>query len=216
MKYELGDIIRFNQNVGLSHPKDTIAHEYIKSLQTSFPDASSNIPLDTTKPSFIKWNLLKGIVDKRTRDHAPPNTLSIHLRAGDCLGSVPPSQTYCDIIQDNQLNNEFPSCTLVYGIHRGPSAASDKKVRELKEALCDLGMECHIRSQSADSDFTFLSTSAGYIAGGRGFGWLSASINPNKVFWDIQGPPTFPWLLNRHLLPSLVDGLQNHQRLNKK
>ena len=113
---------------------------------------------------------------------------------GDILGHVPPAETYTNIIQKYELNKRFDECILFYGFHKWANVEeSHDYLLNLKNKIEKLNLKCNLRSGSADEDFSALATSKCYVAGYRGFSWLSASINPNEVIWDIQNPPDFPW-----------------------
>ena len=207
--YRLADFIRFNMQEGLDY-KGSIAEEYLKNNKQS--DYIGCVPV-------VNFKLLKNIVDSRKK---PPeqDTISIHIRLGDILSELIYQNnlpSFPDIVSKHNLHKKYKNCSIYYGNHKigRPDANVDKSetiLNNIVTELTDMGLTTKIVSNSADDDFVSLSTCLCYISGIKGFGWLSASINPNTVYWDVHDVPNFSWM--RQLRPlqrrSLMKGYNYH------
>jgi len=198
MIYELTDIIRYNKPDGLKF-KNSIAEEYISKNNYN---------------SGVNFPLLKEIVEDRANE-PEENVISIHVRLGDILSYVKYARylpNFIEIIMHYGLNKKFNKCNIYYGNHLDGkcSYANHEKsifiIEMMMKKLNNIGIKSKIISRSADEDFVALSTSLCYVCGIRGFSWLSASINPNLVYWDAQNPPYFDWVLDSSQKPLLNQG----------
>jgi len=212
--YRLADFIRFNMPKGLKY-KGSIAEEYLKRNKQF--ERSTGTKVD------VNFELLKRIVDERKQ---PPelDTISIHVRLGDILSDTPGPfvdqnnlPSFPDIVSKHNLHKKYKNCSLYYGNHKvgKPDANVDKSeiiLNNIATRLTKMGLSTKIISNSADEDFVALSTCLCYISGIRGFGWLSASINPNTVYWDAHDIPNFSWMrANQPLVrKSLMKGYRYH------
>ena len=231
--YNLCDIIKFNYSKGLNFDKSSIAYQYISKVNPAelIIEGSLNLwrqgktqPLldrhilsekDSFKLPFIDFDLLKSIISKRNFTPLNRNTIAIHLRSGDCIHEAPAPSKFPNIIEKYNLLKSFDSCFLFTGNHNNINKRESIEYNlNVKSEIEKLNLNCEIISGSADDDFSLLSTSECYIAGYRGFSWLSACINPNLVIWDIQDPPNFPWVYPRSHINQAIQGydfyLENH------
>ena len=211
--YNLADIVRFNFAKGLDFNKDTIAYQYVDQMDGPLSLTPHDTQAETYKIPSVDFELLYEIVSKREATPLSTDTFAVHVRVGDCLtlypDRIPRSKTFIDIIQKYNLHRRFSKCVIVSGNHNSAALLASKKyILKLKTEIENLNVSCNLVSGDADEDFTILSTAKCYIAGYRGFGWLSASINPNEVIWDIQKPPEFPWLMNRAWINQLIEGYE--------
>lgn len=207
--YRLADFIRYNMQEGLGF-KGSIAEEYLK-RNTKYKNEGD-----------VNFELLRSIVNSRKK---PPeqDTISIHARLGDILSTRGPCPTqnslpsFPDIILKHNLHKKYKNCSIYYGNHKigTPGANVDKSeiiLNNIVTNLSNMGLDTKIISNSADEDFVSLSTCLCYISGIRGFGWLSASINPNTVYWDNHNIPNFPWIKypKQQIKKSLMKGYNYH------
>jgi len=194
--YRLADIIRFNFRWGLKF-KGSIAEEYLKNHNSK----------------EVNFELLKKIVNSRKKQ-PEEDTISVHLRLGDVLTLTNKIPNLLDVIKSNKLENKFSNCSLYHGSHKTGEAANHEKtlffIDEMVKGLESLGLNVKVKSNSADEDFVSLSTSLCYVPSFRGFSWLSASINPNDVYWDAQDPPNFSWLINDSFKNMIAKGYNYH------
>lgn len=208
-RYRLADFVRYNMQEGLGY-KGSIAEEYLK-RNTKYKNEGD-----------VNFELLRSIVNSRKK---PPeqDTISIHARLGDILSVQGPFQdqsnlpSFSDIVLKHNLHKKYKNCTIYYGNHKigKPDANVDKSetiLNNIVTKLTDMGINTKIVSNSADEDFVSLSTCLCYISGIRGFGWLSASINPNTVYWDNHNIPNFSWMKHpkQQTKKSLMKGYNYH------
>jgi len=157
-------------------------------------------------PKEIQWRKdKKGFTNPETKliNKGPLAWLKRKLKEKKCL-----TQKY-------NLLKSFDSCFLFTGNHNNINERESIQYNlNVKSEIEKLNLNCEIISGSVDDDFSLLSTSECYIAGYRGFSWLSACINPNLVIWDIQDPPNFPWVYPRSQINQAIQGydfyLENH------
>ena len=203
MIYNLADIIKYNLDKGLNFPKDSISYEYIyKYRRLNRINYRLGVPP-------VDYDLLRKIVLKKGSKLKllPSKCLAIHLRLGDVIDETPKEKEILNIIRTNKLDKICDSCAIFYGFHNTLNKIESLKyIKKLKKELnlLNLTVDCH--SGSVDNDFTLLSTANYYIAGYRGFGWLSASINSGNVFWDLHNPPFFEWVRDRMNIPECIRG----------
>ena len=140
----------------------------------------------------------------------PPDCLAIHLRVGDVLDLAPKHDSILEIINQNYLDKKCTSCALFYGFQTQDEIKDNKQsldyVNNFIELLKQYNFSVQLFSGSVDNDFVLLSTAKFYIAGYRGFGWLSASINSGNVYWDLHNPPHFNWVIDKLNLPECIRG----------
>jgi hypothetical protein len=212
--YRLADFIRYNMQKGLNY-KGSIAEEYLK--------RNKQFERPTGTKVDVNFELLKHIVDERKQ---PPelNTVSIHVRLGDILSETSGPfvdqnnlPSFSDIVLKHNLHKKYKNCSLYYGNHKvgEPDANVDKSeiiLNNIATRLTEMGLTTKIISNSADEDFVALSTCLCYISGIKGFGWLSASINPNTVYWDNHNIPNFSWMKHptQQTKKSLMKGYNYH------
>ena len=72
-----------------------------------------------------------------------------------------------------------------------------------------------------NEDFCSLAACKHYLPSIRGFSWLTASINPNNVIWDIFSEKQFHWhvKLDKTLIieekENYANGIEYQRKLNK-
>ena len=197
--YNLADIVRFNYCARMDEwSEDSIARQYYdrsRAQKNQYYQKGFEVDFDTL--SFI-------IDEKNTFDY-DDGVLTLHLRLGDIYNvleqTIPSVDVYESIIKNNLLHEKCDECHIFYGNHRNVNEdKSQQYIKKLTTKLKNLGFNVHLISSSVDEDFIKLSRCKNYIPSIRGFSWLSASINPNNVFWEIQDPPNFNWNLNSKLV----------------
>jgi len=196
--YNLADIIKY-RNYGRSFKRfepTTIAYQYLSQVDLPYhkkygPDGK----LHKYNPHEIDFDLLFNITNNRKFKRLPMDVFAIHLRLGDVIDYAPPYTAFLDIIDKYKLHKKYKKCIIFWGLHvKARRPASEKYIHKLTTGLkSTYNITTTICSGTVDNDFCQLATAQCYIAGYKGFGWLSASINPNNVIWDIQQPPIFPW-----------------------
>ena len=203
MTYNLADIIKYNLEKGLIFHKESIAYEYItKYRKLNTINSRLGIPP-------IDYALLRKIVLKKSKrlKLLPNNCLAIHIRLGDVLEEAPNKEDILKIIINEKLNLKCDSCAIFYGFHNDVKInESLKYIDQFCRELKLLNFKVFKYSGKVDDDFILLSTAHYYIAGYRGFGWLSASINSGKVYWDLHNPPFFPWVSDVLNIPECLKG----------
>ncbi len=203
MTYNLADIIKYNLEKGLIFHKESIAYEYItKYRKLNTINSRLGIPP-------VDYALLRKIVLKKSKrlKLLPKNFLAIHMNLGDVFEKAPNQEDILKIIIQKKLNLKCDSCAIFYGFHNDIKVnESLKYIDELCAKLKLLNFKVFKYSGKVDEDFILLSTSHHYIAGYRGFGWLTASINSGKVYWDLNDPPFFPWISDILNLPECLKG----------
>jgi hypothetical protein len=205
MRYRLADFVRFNLREALEYSRDSIAHEYVSNSGVSPNSGPCVCP--------VNFDLLFDIVQRR-KESQLENRFSIHLRLGDVIDLSISPRDYVDLIREQGLDRAYDECLIYYGNHnRVNEDPSQAFIMDLIERLKKIGVRSALAGGSVDEDFVALATSKCLVAGVRGFSWLAASINPHRVIWELQKPPEFPWLVNKHFLPALQEGFLFHQRL---
>jgi len=219
--YNLADIIRWNFCANMENWNEkSIAKRYYN--ESSAP---KNQYENKTSNPILDFDCLNRIVDENFDHTVDEETLSIHLRLGDLFNqlenTIPNIYSYVDIINKYNIKDKCNKCDLFFGNHVNENEyLSFEYIDKLKVLLEDLGFYTNIVSGEVDEDFVKLSRSKYYIPSIRGFSWLSASINPNNVFWDLQEPPIFSWNQSRkgryiNSVKSLMSGI-NYQKKHKK
>ena len=219
--YNLADIVRWNYCYYMdSWSSDSIARQYYHKSQ-----APKN-QYDKTKNPIVDFNCLSDVVESKNIFEHDDNVLSIHVRLGDLFNTlqqtIPKTHTYLDIIKKYNLNERCDKCHLFFGNHLNENKTqSQEYINKLSSLLSDAGFDVSIVSGSVDDDFVKLSRCKNYIPSIRGFSWLSASINPNNVIWDIQNPPLFDWNISRKSIYidsriSLNSGLDYHKKISEQ
>lgn len=189
--YNVCDIVRFNRKDIAELYPNTIAHEYVKNVRSDLPQYT------------VDYELLQQIVDSVEAPEPCNDAFYMHCRVGDIFGYMknginnhhyPWVDTVFSIIQDNNLNKIYRKCVIVTGSHKKHRLDESKEYLDnLTKMLTKFGIKYEFVSNEADVDCALLSRAKCYIAGYRGFGWLTACMNKHKVFWDIQKPPFFYW-----------------------
>ena len=192
--YNLVDIIKFNHCACMDMWKeDSIAKMY---------HAQSLSPKESYGSSWwVDFDCLHKIVQEKTKNNkqASDDVLSIHARLGDLLNpvlihTVPDVNQYENIIKRYVTEHGIVKCDIYYGNHKKEyEDESQQYIQKLIKIVKKLGLECEFISKSVDDDFCSLATSKHYLPSIRGFSWLSASINPNNVIWDIATDKDFSW-----------------------
>lgn len=191
--YNLADKIRYHLNSTLDLcDSSTIAYQYINRL--NFEDLNTGTLKDfyrkdnpATLPD-INFSLIRTIVDERKISITENDAFAIHLRLGDKLDVIKNFRTILHkLINEHELNLKYNLCRIYYGNHNNKN---HKESLEVIDALRDfLQMEfcidLHLISNAVDIDFCNLCNESCLIPTNGGFSWLSASINPNNVIWDI-------------------------------
>ena len=199
MEYIFTDLIRFRNKKGLLF-EGSIVQEYLTQLDKDFP------------LNFVDFHLLQKIVDTRAEPQED-NCINIHMRLGDIIHWKQYGSGYdvMAIIKKYGLHRKYKKCKLFLGLWAKQGEKESYEV--LEKVMLDLrtlGIESNIEFNSVDDDFIHLATCKCLIPSIRGFSWLAASMNPNQVYWDIQTPPRFRWLVDQKLRPTLVKGYEYH------
>ena len=190
--YNLADIIKYNYCACRDvWSEESIARMYLD--RTHLPAAREHWQVD--------FRCLSNIVKEKTKDNeeVPDDVLSIHVRLGDLLcrqliHTVPDVKQYENLIKRAVVEYGIVRCDIYYGNHRKQfENESQKYIQELIKIIKKLGLEHKFISRSVDDDFCSLATSKHYLPSIRGFSWLTASINPNNVIWDIATDKNFSW-----------------------
>jgi hypothetical protein len=200
--YNLADIIRFKHAKGLNY-EGSIAQEYLRNV-------SDEVSLD--------FRLLHQIIESRADDHEH-DCIDIHMRLGDIVSMQQYSSLYdvVSVVKKYKLNTKYSKCRLFYGNHNKRNIElSNNILAETRDSLEALGLKSDIVSNSVDSDFIQLATSKCFIPTIKGFSWLAASINPHNVYWDLQTPPNFDWLLNTKFRQEVLDGYNYHLKIKSE
>lgn len=203
--YNLCDLIKYKKRRGLNF-KGSIAHEYLIKQGEPFYGHEREL-------QEIDFAFLQSITRKRVKMQFGDDAFVIHARLFDGFNNNTPEwDVFIKIIKKYELNIKFKKCIVFYGNHKNNIddsliKKSEWYLKKLKDEIEKLNLTCELSGSSeypgplgferTDEDFAALSNAKCYIAGYRGFGWLSASINPNEVIWDIQNPPNFTWLHGR-------------------
>lgn len=191
--YNLADKIRFHLNSTLDLcDSSTIAYQYINRL--NFEDLNTGIWQDfyrkdnpVTLPD-LNFSLIRTIVEERKISIPKNDAFAIHLRLGDKLESLKNIRTLLHkLINKHELNLKYKLCRIYYGNH---SNKNDKESLEYIDTIRDFlqrefFIDLHLISNAVDIDFCNLCNESCLIPTNGGFSWLSASINPNNVIWDI-------------------------------
>lgn len=191
--YNLADKMRYHLNSTLDLcDSSTIAYQYINRL--NFEDLNTGIWQDfymndnpATLPD-LNFSLLRTIVEERKISIPKNDAFAIHLRLGDKLESLKKFRTLLTkVINKHELNIKYNLCRIYYGNHNNKK---DKESLEFIDALRDFlqrefFIDLHLISNAVDIDFCNLCNESCLIPTNGGFSWLSASINPNNVIWDI-------------------------------
>lgn len=180
---------------------------------------------------WVDFDCLHKIVQEKTKNNeqASDDVLSIHVRLGDLLNralkhTVPDVNQYENIIKRLVAEHGIVKCDIYYGNHRKICEdESQQYIQELIKIVKKLGLECEFISRSVDDDFCSLATSKHYLPSIRGFSWLSASINPNNVIWDITTDKDFAWdfhVATRRVVTKNISeylkGIEYQRKLNKQ
>lgn len=192
--YRLADFVRFSMRVVLNRSDtDSIAYKYVSHRPKEM--------IDKRKPSIMDYDLLSWIVHS-TPLYPEPKSIYIHYRLGDVTsgshGYITP-QNIIDLIEKYNLKDTFSKVVIVYGFHKDSLKyvdVSDGIINELVGKLEDIGMSVTLKSTTPDEDFINCAKADCFIPTTRGFSFLAAAINRNRVIWDFQTPPRFEWLLN--------------------
>lgn len=214
--YNLADLIRFRLRRGLSFGVDTIAYRYISALE---PDSLADFNrqhVDGAPP--VDFGLLRRVIDQRSMQRSDLldgyEGLTIHARLGDCLHKCPSVEDITNLLCRHGLTEDFRQCRIHYGNHNDVNIGESKQYLDrLCEAVEALGLASSVVSSRPDDDFVALANAKTLVAGYRGFAWLAACVNPNRVIWDLQQPPLFPWLGIPANRPQLVHGYHHHLSL---
>ena len=193
--YNLADKIRFHMTMALERcDSSTIAYQYISRL--NFEDLHTGNWKDfyrednpVTLPN-INFSLLRDIVDEKKVPIPKNNAFAIHLRLGDKIRESVISDfktLLFESIKKHELNLKYKLCRVYYGNHNNKN---DKESLEVIDTLRDslqreFFIDLHLISNAVDIDFCNLCNESCLIPTNGGFSWLSASINPNNVIWDI-------------------------------
>ena len=211
--YNLADIIRFQMTGHKS--KGSLAETYLSSLSKNQKDESVDAePIRyPNQNGRVDFELLSNIVNARK---LPPvkNAICIHMRLADscdfkCHKEKNIVGEVLKIIDKNNLASDYKKSLVFYKNHINKNESISQEI--IKTLLLELekrGIHSKCVGGDVDEDFITLSTASCYVPTFRGFSWLSASINPNQVFWDIQNPPHFNWVWNKDLIPSLNEGYE--------
>ena len=208
--YNLSDIIRFRFEKGLHFGEDRISYAYLSKMEN---DIGPGFPPNWNKHFDVDFNLLRSIVDEKTKIESNEETFVIHARTGDVINKTIKINEFIEVIKKYKLNSNYKKCEIVTGNHRPRNLErSADYVDNLKNEISLLGIECSIISESVDEDFIRLANAKCFIAGYGGFSWLSACINYNKTIWDLQNPPKFPWNKIGGYNSFFIDGFQHQQQ----
>jgi len=203
-KYTFTDLIRFRSKRGLKYD-GTIVKEYLTQVNDSYP------------VNFVDFGLLQTIINKRTK-FVDSESINIHMRLGDVIkwSNYGADYDVIQVIKKHGLHTKYNKCNLFLGLWTNTGKPeSYERLDKLSSQLSALGLESTVQFNSVDDDFLHLATCSCLIPTIRGFSWLAASMNPNQVYWDIQSPPRFPWLVDRDLLPTLIAGFEYHLKKKK-
>ena len=203
--YNLSDSIRFQLKGGLKF-QGSIAKFYLKNIDKNL------------KKGHVDFQLLKDIVDSYKRPQIK-NAICIHMRLADacnfkCHKKQDVVQETLHIIDQYSLSKVYKKSLIFYKNHINKNERlSQQIIQNLIHHLKKRGINAEWIANDVDEDFISLSTAACYIPTFRGFSWLSASINPNKVFWEIQNPPDFDWVWSKDYIPALNEGYKFQKQL---
>jgi len=187
--YRLGDFVRFHSIESLEFPKESIANEYF--TKSCFPKNKKR-----RRPVRVDFKTLAEIVD--SKNFPTIDELAIHLRLGDQYGKRIKIEDYINIIVNNIDIIKTKKCKVYCKNHRPiprSVAETDNYLYKLISEIKNLGFSVASPTsfndkkignpwELVDQDFIELANSKYLIAGRRGFGWLSACMNKNQVFWD--------------------------------
>ena len=203
--YNLSDIIRFQLKGGLKF-KGSIAKFYLKNVDKNL------------KKGHVDFELLKSVVDSYKKPQIK-NAICIHMRLSDacdfkCHEKQDVVQEILQIIDKNDLSKDYKKSLIFYKNHINKNEQlSQQIIQNLIHHLKKRSINAEWVANDVDEDFISLSTAACYIPTFRGFSWLSASINPNQVFWEIQNPPDFDWVWCKNYIPSINEGYKFQKQL---
>jgi len=188
--YNLADIIRYNFDCGLDFDRDTIVYKYISQVKNKLVTGRNydyyykhGNPLPN-----VEFKLLRDIVNNHQPIKKQDDAIAIHCRIGDMLGRLDLMNAVINVINRNDLNKIYKQCRLYFGTHTNHNKQKSRLLLlNIKdELLRQFNLHTEIISSDVDPDFCSLSNEACYIPTIGGFSWLSASINPNNVIWDIH------------------------------
>lgn len=192
--YNLADIIKYNHCAWMdTWPEDSLAWIY--------HDLTSAPRREEGKGWRVDFDCLYKIVQEKTKNvKSASDVLSLHVRLGDVmdpswsLPTIPDVNMYRSLIEKMAVENNLTKCDIYYGNHRGLfEEESQQYIQQLINIISELGLKHEYISREVDEDFCALATCKHYIPSIRGFSWLTASINPNNVIWDIFTHKNFPW-----------------------
>jgi len=202
MNYRLGDLIRFHKDTCLKFPQQSLARQYF--VNSKFPKSEHRII-----PVQVDFEALREIIDKKK--FPTVQQLAIHLRLGDVYKYRAPIKKYIKIIDKNIDFIDTRKCKIFCKSHKNRpklNRQTNAFVKELSEEIKKLGFKVEFEEQCfnpelinsweyIDNDFLEIANSKYLIAGKRGFGWLSACMNKNNVFWGAynfkNGFPNLKW-----------------------
>jgi len=191
--YNLGDKIKYHLCSTLDHCNpSTIAYKYISQLNKShlntgdwraFYQGENLLPLPD-----IDYKLLRKVVNNTKSQKPIPNAFAVHLRLGDKIkNGLDYKNLLFQCIDKYNLDSKYKRCRFYYGTHNNHDVDLSKKI--IKDLQTSFFNNFHITSElvsnTADSDFCDLTNEICFIPSEGGFSFLSASINPNFVIWDI-------------------------------
>ena len=222
--YNLVDIIKFNHCACMDVWKeDSIARMYYE--QSSSPKKNFN------SSWWVDFDCLHKIVQEKTKNNEQPSgdVLTIHVRLGDLLvpsliHTVPDVNQYENLIKRAVVEHGIVKCDIYYGNHVGKfENESQQYIHKLIKIIKKLGLEHEFISKSVDEDFCSLATSKHYLPSIRGFSWLTGTINPNNVIWDISKGKEFSWDIvaktGRFVTENVgkyLKGIEYQRKLNKQ
>jgi hypothetical protein len=193
--YNLSDKIRYHLQSTLELcDSSTIAYQYINRL--NFEDLNMGTWRDfykgdnsLTLPN-INFSLLRGIVDEKKVPIPKNNAFAIHLRLGDKIRDPVISNfktLLSELIKKHELNLKYKLCRVYYGNHNNTNHKESLEfIESLKNFLKEkFFIDLKFVSNEPDIDFCNLCNEPCLIPTTGGFSWLSASINPNNVIWDM-------------------------------
>jgi len=224
--YNIADIIKTNYCGWMDKwPVDSLARLYHDSASAPTPEES--------KDWWVDFDCLYSIVQEKVKNVKPANdVLSLHVRLGDVmdpswsLKTVPRVDMYKKLIKKVAKENNITKCDIYYGNHRKLfEEESQRYIEHLINIITELGLKHEYISREVDEDFCALATCKHYIPSMRGFSWLTGSINPNNVIWDIFTHKNFPWEvskkfgkthLNRQQHKKFRDGIKYQRKLSNQ
>lgn len=199
--YNLADKIKYHSRSTLELcDSSTIAYQYINRLN------SEDLNTGTWKDFYqgdkpvalpdINFSLLRRIVDEKKVPTPEDKAFAIHLRLGDKIGDpvIKNFKTLLrKLINQYKLNLKYNLCRVYYGNHNNSNHKEGLEfIDSLKTFLQkNFYIDLKLISNEVDIDFCNLCNEPCLIPTMGGFSWLSASINPNNVIWDIYNKSTY-------------------------